>query len=241
MYLVLTSLRPASEVFYVLRGTQITVENFSNAWATPNIRAAFANSATLATLSTVLSLVVTVPSGYMLARFSNSLQKWWFATIYIVRTVPYIAWILPLFVLIRRLGLYDTLLGVLVPHVAVHITFFSWVMRGFFLGIPRDTEEAALVDGCGPWGSFVRIALPQAAPGILALFILGWLWSWSEFLFALILTTSRTPLVTVITSLFVHEMGMQWNLMAATSVISLLPATLTVIFAQRYVIQGLKL
>jgi multiple sugar transport system permease protein len=240
-YLVLTALRPPSEAFYVLKGSQVTLENFVAAWATPSIQAAFANSALLATFSTVLSLAVTVPSGYMLARFSGWLQRWWFGVIYLVRTVPYIAWILPLFVLIRRLGLYDSLVGVLIPHMVVHITFFSWVMRGFFKGIPPDTDEAAQVDGCSPWAAFLLVTLPQAVPGIVALFILGWLWSWSEFLFALILTTNNTPLVTVITAQFIHEMGIQWSLMAATSVLALIPAAVAVAFTQRYIVQGLRI
>ncbi|HEY8476911.1 MAG TPA: carbohydrate ABC transporter permease [Chloroflexota bacterium] len=240
-YLVLTALRPASEVFYVLQGQTITFGNFAEAWSVPFMADAFRNSAVIATTSTALSLLVTVPSGYLLARFAGRLRNSWFVVIYLVRTVPYIAWILPLFLIIQSWGLYDTFLGVLIPHVAVHITFFSWIMRGFFEGVPTDLEEAAQVDGCSRWGAFLRIVLPQAIPGMMALGILGWLWSWSEFLFALILTSYNTPLVTVLTAQFVHELGIQWNLMAATSVMAMLPPILAVTFAQRYIVAGLRL
>lgn len=240
-YLVLTSLRPEREVFYVLKGEEITLYNFGAAWREPFMQAAFRNSAVVATLSTLLSLVVTIPSGYMLARFAGRMRHSWFVTIYIVRTIPYIAWTLPLFLLMQQFRLYDTYWGVLIPHIAVHITFYSWIMRGFFEGIQPDMEEAAQVDGCSRWGAFLRIVVPQAGPGIAALAILGWLYSWSEFLFALILTGYNTPLVTVLTAQFVHEMGIQWNLMAATSVMALIPPVLAVVFAQRYIVQGLKL
>jgi multiple sugar transport system permease protein len=240
-YLVLTSLRPEREIFYVLKGEEITLYNFGAAWREPFMQAAFRNSAVVATLSTLLSLIVTVPSGYMLARFAGRLRHSWFVTIYIVRTIPYIAWTLPLFLLMQQFRLYDTYWGVLIPHIAVHITFYSWIMRGFFEGIQPDMEEAAQVDGCSRWGAFLRIVVPQAGPGIAALAILGWLYSWSEFLFALILTGYNTPLVTVLTAQFVHEMGIQWNLMAATSVMALIPPVLAVVFAQRYIVQGLKL
>jgi multiple sugar transport system permease protein len=240
-YLVLTALRPERDIYYVLKGDSITFFNFGAAWNTPFMKEAFRNSAFIATLSTILSLVVTVPSGYMLARFFGRLRNAWFVTIYVVRTIPYIAWTLPLFLLIQQFRIYDTYWAVLAPHVAVHITFYSWIMRGFFEGIQPDMEEAAQVDGCSRWGAFLRIVVPQAIPGITALAILGWLYSWSEFLFALILTQYNTPLVTVLTAQFVHEMGIQWNLMAATSVMALIPPTLAVIFAQRYIVQGLKL
>lgn len=240
-YLVLTALRPASEVFYVLQGEHLTLGNFAEAWNVPSMKEAFRNSAVVATVSTLLTLVVTVPSGYMLARYSGRTQRSWFATIYLVRTIPYIAWILPLFIIIQRAGAYDTIVGVLVPHIAVHVTFFSWIMSGFFRGVPPELEEAAMLDGSGRWGAFLRIIVPQAIPGMVALGILGWLWSWSEFLFALILTSYNTPLVTVLTAQFVHEMGIEWNLMAATAVMAMLPAVLAVLFAQRYIVQGLKL
>jgi multiple sugar transport system permease protein len=241
IYLFLTALRPESEVFYVLQGTQWTLRNFVEAWRTPFMPTAFRNSAIIATASTLLALAVTVPSGYLLSRFRGPLRNSWFVTIYLVRTVPYIAWILPLFLIVQKLRIYDTFLAVLIPHVAVHITFFSWIMRGFFDGVPGELEEAATVDGCGRWGAFLRIVLPQAVPGMLALAILGWLFSWSEFLFALILTSYTTPLVTVLTAQFVHETGMEWNLMAATAAGAMLPAILAVAFAQRYIVQGLRL
>lgn len=240
-YLVLTALRPASEVYYVLQGETLTLSNFSDAWNVPSMREAFRNSAIVATVSTLLTLIVTVPSGYMLARYSGRTQRSWFTVIYLVRTIPYIAWILPLFIIIQRFGAYDSIIGVLIPHIAVHVTFFSWVMSGFFRGVPPELEEAALLDGSGRWGAFLRIIVPQALPGMVALGILGWLWSWSEFLFALILTSYNTPLVTVLTAQFVHEMGIEWNLMAATAVMAMLPAILAVLFAQRYIVQGLKL
>jgi multiple sugar transport system permease protein len=91
------------------------------------------------------------------------------------------------------------------PHVAVHVCFFSWVMKGFFGGVEPEFEQAAIPRRLLPLGAFLRIILPQARPGIMALGILCWLFAWNEFLFALILTGSRTPLLTVTMAQFVHE------------------------------------
>src|SRR5262249_8153053 len=123
---------------------------------------------------------------------------------------------------------------------AVHICFFPWIMKGFSAGIDPSMEYAAMIDGCSRWGALVRIALPSAIPGITALAILCWLYTWNEFLFALILTANNTPILTVVMAQFVHELGMQWHLMSATAVLALLPALIVTIFGQKYVIKGLK-
>ena len=238
-WLTLTALRPESEVFYVHRGPT-SRWCFLKAWQSPKIQESFLNSAVLAILATIFSLQVTVMSGYMLSRFKGATNKIWFTAIYLFRTVPYITWVMPLYLLTQSLGLYDTYLGLLLPHVAVHVCFFSWVMKGFFDGVEPELE-AAYLDGCSHWGAFLRIILPQALPGIMALAILCWLFTWNEFLFALILTGSRTPLLTVTMAQFVHELGIEWHLMSATAVMAMIPALVVTLFAQRYVVSGLRL
>jgi multiple sugar transport system permease protein len=240
LWLALTSIRPASGMFYVYRGTEFTLENYLTVWQQPQISAAFFNSFLVSTLATLASLAVTVTSGYMLSRFNGKIAKTWFGTIYVFRTVPYITWVLPLYFVTQRWGLYDTYLGLLLPHVAVHICFFSWIMKGFFDGIDPAMESAALIDGCTRWGAFWRVALPSAMPGIAALSILCWLWTWNEFLFALILTGKNTPILTVTMAQFVTVAGTEWNLMSATAVIALVPALIVVVFGQKYVISGLR-
>jgi multiple sugar transport system permease protein len=239
-WLALTSLRPASDMFYVYRGTEFTLENYLTVWQQPQIATAFLNSFLVSTLATVASLVVTVTSGYMLSRFDGKIARTWFGTIYVFRTIPYITWVLPLYFVTQRWGLYDTYLGLLLPHIAVHICFFSWIMKGFFDGIDPSMESAALIDGCTRWGAFFRVALPTALPGIAALSILCWLWTWNEFLFALILTGKDTPILTVTMAQFVTVAGTEWNLMSATAILALLPALIVVVFGQKYVISGLR-
>ena len=241
LWLILTSLRPESGIYYVHRGTEFTLGNFKDVLGQERIVEAFVNSAVISTLATVFSLLVTVSSGYMLSRFQGPASRTWFGTIYIFRCVPYISWVIPLYFVAQSWGLYDTYVGLLLPHIAVHICFFSWLMKGFFDGIDPSMEHAALIDGCTRWGAFVRVALPSAIPAISALAVLCWLFTWNEFLFALILTGNRVPVVTVVMAQFVTEMGLRWNLMAATAVMALLPAFLLALFGQKYVIRGLRL
>jgi multiple sugar transport system permease protein len=202
---------------------------------------AFINSALISTLATFFSLLVTVSSGYMLSRFKGRIASTWFGAIYVFRCVPFISWVLPLYFVTQWMHVYDTYVGLVLPHVAVHICFFSWLMKGFFDGIDPSMEYAALIDGCTRWGAFIRVALPSAIPAISALAVLSWLYTWNEFLFALILTGEHTPVVTVVMAQFVSEMGLQWNLMSATAVLALVPAFVLTLFGQKYVIRGLRI
>ena len=241
LWLLLTSLRPQSGVYYVHRGLEFTLGSYMQVLKDERIGQAFFNSGLIATLATVFSLMVTVSSGYMLSRFRSPISRVWFSTIYVFRCVPYISWVLPLYFVTQNWHIYDTYLGLLLPHIAVHICFFSWLMKGFFDGIDPSMEYAALIDGCTRWGAFFRVALPSAIPAITALAVLCWLFTWNEFLFALILTGERTPVITVVMAQFVHEMGIEWNLMSATAMLAMIPAFVLTLFGQKYVIRGLKI
>ena len=239
--LIVTSVRPGWGVYYIYRGTDFTLQNYREVLTTDAVLHAFLNSFLVATLATVFSIGVTVSSGYMLSRFRGPLPRAWFGTIFLFRTVPYISWVLPLYLVCYYLGIYDTYAGILLPHIAVHICFFSWIMKGFFDGIDPSMEYAALIDGCSRWGAFLRVALPSAIPAIVALGILSWLYTWNEFLFALILTGHNTALITVTMAQFVTELGTAWNLMSAMAVMAMGPAIIITVFAQKYVIRGLRI
>jgi multiple sugar transport system permease protein len=241
LWLMLTALRPQSGVYYVHKGLEFTIGNFAEALKPERTLAAFINSGVIATLATLCSITVTVMSGYMLSRYKDGpIAKTWFGTIYVFRCIPYISWVLPLYFVTQSWGVYDTYLGLLLPHIAVHICFFSWLMKGFFDSIDPSMEYAALIDGCTRWGAFFRVALPAAIPAISALVVLCWLFTWNEFLFALILTGEKTPILTVVMAQFVHEMGIEWHLMSATAVMALIPALVITFFGQKYVLRGLR-
>lgn len=240
-WLVLTALRPAWAMYYVHRTSEITFANFAEVLSDPSLIQAIINSVSISTLATVVSLAVTVPSGYVLSRFEGKISTTWFGTIYVFRCIPYITWIMPLYVVSINWGVYDTMLGLLLPHIAIHVCFFTWIMKGFFDAVDPSPEYAAMVDGCDRWKAFYAIAIPAALPGIVALGVLCWLFTWNEFLFALILTSHNFPVVTVTIAQFAHEMGTEWNLMAASAVLSMIPGFLVILVGQKYIIRGLKI
>ena len=197
--------------------------------------------------SVLVTVVVTASrvffdslAGYALSRLHFKGRGAMFAALLAVMSVPGVVLLVPKFLIVTYLGIFDTYWGLLLPHVAVHVCFFSWIMKGFFDGIDPSMEYAAMIDGCSRWGAFRRVALPAAVPGLTALGILCWLYTWNEFLFALILTAHETPVLTVVMAQFVHELGMEWHLMSATGVLALIPALIVTIFGQKYVIRGLK-
>lgn len=242
LYLALTAFRPPADVFSVLgAGFRFSLANFRDAlgWQGVRITEAFVNSAIIATTSTVLSLVVTLPSGFMLARYRTRLARSWFFVIYVIRTIPYISWLLPLFLLSQRFGFHDTYTGIIAAQAAFHVTFYSWIFKGFFEGTSRELEEAALVDGCARWGAFLRISVPLAIPGIMAAGILGWIWGWNELLLVLFLTSDHIPMYSKTISTFITEMGVEWGRMAATGVMAMVPAVVVTAFCHRYIVAGL--
>src|SRR5262249_15796358 len=112
---------------------------------------------------------------------------------------------------------------------------------GFFDGIDPSMEYAAMIDGCSRWGAFWRVAMPAAIPGLAALAILCWLYTWNEFLFALILPPHETPIVTLVMPPFLPQLPIEWHLMSAAAVIAVVPALIVTLFGQRYVIRGLRI
>ncbi|UCE53640.1 MAG: carbohydrate ABC transporter permease [Desulfobacterales bacterium] len=240
LWLIYSSFKSAADIYYAWKNFAMTLDNYVEIWEwLGNLDDAMINSAIVATLSTIFSLLVVMLSGYFLARFKETRSsKAFFFLIYVVRTIPIISWVIPLYLILQQWGLTDTITGLLFAHIAFHVCFFTIVLSGFYENIPRQLDEAARIDGCSRWGVFWRIAVPLIIPGLAASAILNWIWTWNEFLFALILTGYDTPMLTPSIVQFVHEMGMEWHLMAAASTVAIIPPIIVTFIAQRYIIMG---
>ena len=126
-------------------------------------------------------------------------------------------------------------------NLAIVTPYAIWMIKGYIDAVPTESEEAALVDGATRLRVIFDIAAPMIWPGVLVAAVFCFILTWNEFLFALILTGNRVPVITVVMAQFVTEMGLHWNLMAATAVMALLPAFLIAFFGQKYVIRGLRI
>jgi multiple sugar transport system permease protein len=197
------------------------------------------NSAIAAVSSTAVAVIFGAPAAYTLARFrfkARSNLAFWILSL---RMTPPIAAIIPLFILLRTFQLLDTLQGLILVYTTFNLPFVIWLMRGFFEDLPIELEESAMVEGCSRYGAFFRVALVLASPGLAAAAIFTFLFTWNEFLFALILTGTSARTMPVAVQLFMRETGIDWGHMCAAAVVMMVPMLIFTLFIKRYLVRGL--
>ena len=199
------------------------------------------NSFAIAGASTLLALLIGAPAAYAFSRFrfrGKEQLAFYFLT---ARMAPPIAVILPFFLISRDLGLLDTKLVLIVAYMTFNFAFVIWLLRGFFAEIPTELDEAAMVDGCTRFGAFRRVVLPLAAPGLAAAAIICFIFSWNEFLFALILTSLSAKTLPVMAAGFVTDRLVLWGNLCATAVVIYLPVMIFALLTRRHLIRGMTL
>jgi len=148
--------------------------------------------------------------------------------------------LVPVYTIIRDLKLMDTLQGLIIIYSALIMPFAVWIMRGYFLTIPRDLEDAARIDGCTRIGALIRVVIPLSAPGLVATSLFCFLLSWEEFLFALIFTSSpAAKTIPVAIAEFTGRHAIDYGMMATGGVIAAIPPVLIALLFQRYLVSGL--
>ena len=199
----------------------------------------FGNSVIVAVGTVVLSLLLGVPAAYGFSRWKSRAGGVLLAWILILRMVPGLTYIIPLFLIYKQFDLLDTHLGLVLIYTIFNLALVIWCMQAFFDEVPHTLEESAYVDGATPFQAFMRIILPLAAPGLAATAVLCFLFSWNEFLLALIITRFNARTAPVgITNFMAYE-GVEWGRVAAGSVIILIPVLLFAVVVRRYLVRGL--
>ena len=216
------------------------LDNYAKVLANGEVWSYFGNSLIVASASTAAALLIGIPTAYLLARYrfpGNADYGFWVLS---TRMTPPVAMLIPFFVLYVRTGLQDTYLGLTIAHVAINLSIVVWLMKGFFEDLPGELEEAAFMDGATPFQAFRQVALPVALPGIAAVAILCFLFSWNEFLFTLVLSEDiRTVPVGLYT--FVGYQQVRWGELSASSVLMLAPVLAFVFVFQKQLVRGLTL
>jgi multiple sugar transport system permease protein len=224
-----------------------TTENYYDLLVTQRLYVKGINSLIVAILAATIAVTVGTLAAYALSRFRlpRNFNYHLLFTMLTVRMFPPIVTVIPLFALYNReiLGfkLFDTQLGLGLIHGFIEIPLVLWMMIGFFRDIPRDMEEAALVDGDSRFAVLRKIALPLAAPGLAATFILVFISSWNEFLLALILTGSKAQTLPIAVASQIAQYDVKWGNMMAAGVITTVPVLILALLTQRYLTRGLAL
>ena len=254
-WLVLTSFMHESDAMAVplrLLRARPTLENYATfvapsgtrsivgSRAAENTMPGIWNSMLAATGTAVLNLVLGVLAGYSFARLRFPGRT---AVLFLYlgsRMVPGIALIVPLYLVIQRAGLLDTLLALVVTYLTFTLPFTIWLLKSYFQGIPRELEEAALVDGCGFWRMMGRVLLPAAAPGLVAAAMFAFMTAWNDSLFAVLLTSSMAAKTApVVVAGFATDVTTERTLMAAGGVLAVVPPLVLAFLFQRLIVQGL--
>jgi multiple sugar transport system permease protein len=221
-----------------------TLEHYRDAFLTRAFGQYLITSAIVAVASTLCALIIGTLAAYALARFKmrrrldRKLALWILST----RMFPPIVTAVPLFLMMRDLGLLNTRASLVILYTGFNLPFVVWMMRGFFMEVPRELEEAAMVDGDSRLGALRRVLLPLVAPGLAATAVFCLIISWNEFLFALVLTqTDAAMTLPVGIAGRVTQYEIKWGVMSAAGVVAMLPILLFALAVQRYLVRGMSL
>lgn len=250
-YIFITSIQPTSEVLSLpisFLPRQATAQNYVEIFANRPFEQYTLNSLIVALTTTLVCVSLGTLSGYTFSRYDFLGNKGLLLSIVGARMIPPIALIVPFFEIMSNpplIGgltgsLYDTRIALVLTYTFFNLPFSVWIMKNYFDGVPRSLDEQAKVDGCSTWEGFVKIILPVAKPGSAATAILAFIFSWNEFVFALVLTsTEQAQTLPIAVSLFVADDFVDWAHLAAGGMIAALPGILFGLFFQRYIVSGL--
>ena len=199
------------------------------------------NSVIVGVSSTLLCLFIGTMAAYSFSRYKIPGRNHIFMTILATRLGPPVAYALPMYLIFDRLGLANSHIGLILAHTTFNLVLVVWMMKSFFDEVPIEIEEAAQLDGCGPFKTFFEIALPLTFTGLVSVAIFVLIFSWNELLFALILTSNEDRTLTaMLPTLVGHPRGL-WPQVATAAVIQTLPVLIFIFFVQKHLVRGLTL
>lgn len=217
-----------------------TLNNYIEAWGANNFGRYFLNSASVALATTLCTVLLASMMAYSFAKFRYPGRGFLFGAVILGLTIPTMLLIIPQFLLAKDLGLINSLPGLVPFYVGGQLAFSTFLLRAFFERIPRELDEAMIIDGAGPWRRYWSLALPLAKPALATCGIFTFLGSWDEFVWALTVindVANRTLPIGI--ALFRGQHGTNWGLVFAASVIAVIPVVVVYITFQRQIVSGL--
>lgn len=243
LWMVLTSIKPNPEIFTrtpIFVPSAPTLERYANILG-GDFGLYLRNSIVVATSVTILSVTAAAMGGWVLARFDIPLKRYLLILVLSAQMFPVVVLLIPLFILMRDLGLIGTYPGLIIAYLSFTTPLVLWIMRGFFKSIPMDLEEAAMIDGATRAQAFRRIVLPLALPGMAATSVYGFTSAWNEFLFALSfnLNTPQRHTLPVALQQFIGRDSSDWGMIMTASVLFTVPVIIFFLFAHRRMTEGM--
>jgi multiple sugar transport system permease protein len=244
---VLASIKPtaesaASPPTYVPHA--LSLDSYQRLWSyQQGLPAYLMNSFGIALLTIALTLLLTVPAAYALARFPIPGKEVLFVLLLLALIVPYQAMLTPMFLMFAKLNLTNTLFGLAIVHTAIQFPFSLYILRNSFASVPRELDEAAAMDGATSWQVLVRVFVPSAVPAIVTVALFAFIMSWNEFLGALVMMSHSSrftlPLILATARTETSLGGTDWGMLQAGITISVIPCVAVYLLLQRYYVSGL--
>ncbi len=242
LWMLLTSLKQESTLFSPDRQffpAVVTLDNYLRLFIKTTFLNNLGHSLIVSGGTMLVGLSVSITAAYAFSRFRFPGRRALMLQFLLVNMFPIVLLIIPLFIIMKNLGLLDTHLGLILAHSTFSIPFATWMMISYFDAIPRSLDEAALVDGCTPVGAMFRIVIPLTLPGIIATGIYIFITSWNEYLYASILAGQNVRTLTVAIQTLVGEYEIAWGLLTAGGVVGALPVTLLFMLIQKRLVAGM--
>ncbi len=218
-----------------------TFSNYKEAFLDKGFLLNLRNSLVVTTVSTCLALLIGLPSAYAFSRFKIKGEKALMYYLLGTRFTPVVALALPLYLVMAKVGLLNSYVGIIIAHITFNLPFVVWMMRGFFDMIPKEIDEAAKVDGCSWFYIFVRMALPLARSGLAATAVFCAVNSWNEFFMALILTGRATATMPVAIPGLLTPQGTIWGQIAAVGTVISVPVLIFAVIVQKNMVKGMTM
>jgi ABC-type glycerol-3-phosphate transport system permease component len=243
-YMVSTAFKPQTMVFEMppqLWPIPSTLNNFVKAVTTDRFLLYFWNSVKVAFSATVLTVLVSSMLAYAFARLTFPFKENLFYILLLGMMVPPVMLIIPQFIISHNLNLYNNLWGLILVYITMNISMQTFLLRGVFENVPRDLEEAAMIDGASPFTIFSQIILPLSGPGLAVVVINSFLYSWEEFTWANVnIADSANRTLPIGIALFQSEHLTEWGQVFSASLIALVPVIIIFLLFQRYFVQGIS-
>jgi multiple sugar transport system permease protein len=249
LYVVLTtSIKPLADVqgLFTWIPSRVTLEPYVQIWQTVPLASYFKNSLIVTISATILSVAMAVLAAYALARLRFRGQRSFSLVVLSTQMFPGILFLLPLFLIFvqiqRTVGvqLTGSYLGLIITYMTFSLPFSIWMLTGYFASIPKELEEASMIDGTGRLGALFRVIIPVAKPGIIAVAVYAFITAWGEVLFASVLTSKDTRTLSIGLRAYASQQDVYWNQLMAASVVVSLPVLIGFMLVQKHLITGLS-
>ncbi|GGF27507.1 carbohydrate ABC transporter permease [Subtercola lobariae] len=249
LYVMITSaLKPLGDVQgkFTWWPTNFTIQPFIDIWSTIPLASYFVNSVIVSTSASVISVIIAIFASYAVSRYKFRGRNAFTTTILSTQMFPGVLFLLPLYLIFinisQTLGiqLIGSYLGLIITYLTFTLPFAIWMLTGYFDNIPRELDEAAKVDGASAIGTLIRVILPVARPGIVAVLVYSFITAWGEVLFASVLTTQSSRTLAVGLGEYSTQVNVYWNQIMAASVVVSIPVVIGFLLLQRNFVAGLS-